>query len=130
MIENIPNVNINKAQILAILGSVVFFFFILIQVKSKKIKEEYSLLWLFFSVLFVIFSFWRDGLTLVARVMGIAYPPAALFLLLIVAELFILIQFSILISKHSEGNKNLAQEQALLKLELEKLKKELEDLKK
>jgi len=130
MIENLQNVDIFKAQVLAVLGSIVFFVFILFQIRSKRIKEEYSLLWLFFSVIFIVFSIWRDGLTLFSTMIGVAYPPAALFLLLIMAELVILIQFSVLISRLSERNKVLVQEHALLKLELEKLKKEVEDLKK
>ena len=130
MIDSLQGVNIFKAQILAILGSVLFFIFILAQIRSKRIKEEYSLLWLLFSALFIILSIWRDGLSIISSVVGIAYPPAALFLLLIMAELVILIQFSVLISRLSERNKTLVQEISLVKLELEKVKKDLEDLKK
>ena len=57
-----------------------------------------------------------------ARLVGIAYAPAALFLILLLAVFLILIEFSIIISKLAERNKNLAQEIGILKEELEKLK--------
>ena len=129
MIESLENINILKAQLLAIGGSLVFFIFILAHIRSKRIKEEYSLLWLLFSLAFIVLSVWRSGMELISRFMGIAYPPAALFLLLILAELFILIQFSLLISQLSDRNKTLVQEISLMKLEMEKLKQEVEDLK-
>lgn len=86
------------------------------------IKEEYSLLWLSSSLVFIIFSFWRHGLERFAKLVGIAYPPAALFLILMLAIFLILIEFSINISRLSEKNKILAQELAILKNEIENLK--------
>jgi hypothetical protein len=130
MIENLQGVNIFKAQLYAIIGSIVFFIFIMAQIRSKRLKEEYSLLWLLFSIIFLVLSVWRDGLQYLSIFIGIAYPPAALFLLLIMTELVILIQFSFLISRLSDRNKTLVQEVSLLKLEIEKMKKDLEDLKK
>ena len=114
--------NIQTTQYIAIAVSISLFLYILFLVRNKKIKEEYSLLWLFSSIVFIIFSIWREGLEFFAKLMGIAYPPAALFLILLLAIFLILIEFSINISKLSEKNKILAQELALLRNELEALK--------
>jgi len=114
--------NIRTTQYIAIAVSISLFLYILFLVRNKKIKEEYSLLWLFSSIVFIIFSIWREGLEFFAKLMGIAYPPAALFLILLLAIFLILIEFSINISKLSEKNKILAQELALLRNELETLK--------
>lgn len=122
------NVNTNIIQILSIIGSISFLIFILLQIRSKRIREEYSLLWLFFGLIFVILSFWRESLDIFARLTGIAYPPAALFLLLIMALFVIVIQFSVIISKSTENNKHLTQEHSLLKFEVEHLRKEIEQL--
>ena len=116
--------NIHVTQYIAIAVSIGLFLFILYLVRKKKIREEYSLLWLFSSVVFIFFSIWREGLEVFARLVGIAYPPAALFLILLLAVFLILIEFSVNISKLTERNKTLAQELALLKHELEKLKAE------
>ena len=114
--------NIQTTQIIAIVVSISLFLFILFLVRKKKIKEEYSLLWLLSSVVFVFFSIWREGLEFFAGLMGIAYPPAALFLILLLAVFLILIEFSVNISRLSEQNKILAQELALLRNELQKSK--------
>jgi hypothetical protein len=81
------------------------------------------LLWLFSSAVFIFFSIFRDLLEYFAALVGIAYPPAALFLILLLAVFLILIEFSIIISKLSDQNKDLAQEIGILKMEVEKLKK-------
>jgi len=114
--------NMQTTQYIAIIVSISLFLYILFLVRKKKIKEEYSLLWLFSSIVFIFFSIWRDGLEYFAKLMGIAYPPAALFLILMLAVFLILIEFSVNISKLSDKNTTLAQEQALLRHELESLK--------
>lgn len=113
--------SVQKTQYIAIFVSVSLFLYIFYLVRKKKIKEEYSLMWLSSSFVFIVFSIWRQGLEYFAKLMGIAYPPAALFLILMLAIFLILIEFSINISKLSEKNKILAQEIALLKNEIEKL---------
>lgn len=111
----IENVNTDKIQIFAIVGSILLLLAIIELIRRKKIKEEYSLLWLFFSIGFTILSFWRDGIEEIAKFIGIAYAPTAFLLLLVMAIFLILIQFSVIISKLSENNKILAQEIGLLK---------------
>ena len=114
--------NIQTTQYIAIAVSIGLFLYIFYLVRKKKIREEYSLLWLFSSIVFIVFSIWRDGLEHFAGLIGIAYPPAALFLILLLAIFLILIEFSINISRLAEKNKILAQELGLIKHELEKLK--------
>jgi hypothetical protein len=113
--------NVQTTQYIAIFVSLSLFLYIFYLVRKKKIKEEYSLLWLSSSIVFIVFSIWRNGLEYFAELIGIAYPPAALFLILMLAIFLILIEFSINISKLSEKNKILAQELALLKEEVEAL---------
>lgn len=124
----LQDVDISKAQIFAIIGSFFLLFFILYQIRSKRIREEYSILWLLICLVFIVFSLWRNGLNVLARSVGVAYAPAALFLILILAIFLILIQFSILISKATENNKHLTQEHSMLKLEVKKLREEIRKL--
>jgi Tfp pilus assembly protein PilO len=58
-----------------------------------------------------------------AKLVGIYYPPAFLFLILIVAIILILVQFSVIVSSQNEKIKRLTQEIALLKLEFEQTQK-------
>jgi hypothetical protein len=113
--------NISHIQTIAIIVSIFFLLLILYLIKNRRIKEEYSLLWIFFSVLFILFSVWREGLDYVARFIGIAYPPAALFMVLLMAIFLILIEFSIIISKLSDKNKTLAQEIGILRQKIKEM---------
>jgi len=113
--------NIQVTQYIAIAASIGLFIYILYLVRNKRIKEEYSLLWLFFSVVFIFFSVWREGLESFAKIVGIAYPPAALFIILLLAVFLILIEFSRIISRLTDRTIALAQEVAIIKMELEKL---------
>ncbi len=119
------NVDSSNIQIIAITTSALFLLLILYLIKKKRIKEEYSLLWIFFAVVFIVFSVWRQGLDYIAEFVGIAYPPAALFLVLLMAVFLILIEFSIIISKLADKNKVLAQEIGLLRLEIKQLEEKV-----
>lgn len=118
--------HITQLQLIAIVVSLLFFSLIVFLIQRKRIKEEYSLMWLFVSLVFIVFSFWREGLDFLAQSMGVSYPPAALFLILLVAVFLILIEFSIIISKLSDRNKTLTQEIAILKQEVLQLQKDRE----
>lgn len=104
-------------QILSILGSSAFLITIVMLIKKKLLKEAYAIIWLFFGFIFMFFSIWRKALDYFAEIVGIFYPPALLFILLILALTLVLIQFSVVISKQSDQIRAIAQELALLKEE-------------
>ena len=115
----------NRIQYIAIICSIVLLIFIFELTRRKKIRDQYSLLWLFFSIIFVVLSIWRQGLDAFAKLVGIEYAPSALFLILVLAIFLILIQFSVIISRLTEENKKLSQEIGLLKLEMGTIKKKI-----
>jgi hypothetical protein len=117
------NFNPYKIQYFAIAGSIIFLIFIFILVRNKKIKEEYSILWLFFGLIFLLISLWRDVLVQLSNFIGIAYPPVAFILILILGIFLILIQYSMVISKLKEKNKDLVQRLGLLEHEIKKKEK-------
>ncbi len=113
----IRDIDIHIIQYVAIIGSVLFIASVLILISKRKLREEFSLLWLFFGCVFLFLSLWRESLDIIASVLGIAYAPAAIFLILIIAIISILIHFSIAISGLTEQVKTLVQEVGLLKME-------------
>lgn len=115
-----------RIQYIAIVGSALLIIFALYLIKKKRLKEEYSLLWLFFGLLFLTISIWKDALDWVADLVGIAYPPAALFLILIMAVFVIMIEFSIIISRQSNWIRTMGQDVGIMKNEIEQLKKKLD----
>jgi len=110
-------VNIYIIQYVAITGSFLFIASVLFLISRRKLREEFSLLWLFFGFVFLGLSIWRESLDIIASFLGIAYSPAAIFLILIIGIISILIHFSIAISGLTERVKILVQEVGLLKME-------------
>lgn len=108
-----------RVQIFALLGSLLFLGLIVESIRKRRLREEYSLLWLLFGLLFLLFSLWRDGLEILARWAGILYAPAAFFLLLIMAIFALLFHFSVVLSRLTESVTALVQEVGLLKAEAE-----------
>lgn len=88
-------------------------------IRRGRLKEKYSLLWLFAGTILLIFSSSRSLLEYVSSLVGIYYPPSFLFLLAFLFLLLITLHFSSVISGLSEKSKQLAQELALLRQEIE-----------
>ena len=112
----------DRIQILAIIGAIAFVLFIIELIRRKQLKEAYSIIWLLFAGIFLFFSIFRSALDYCSLWIGIAYPPAMLFLLLIIAIIFVLIQFSVIISSNNDKIRVLTQEIAILKNTIENLK--------
>lgn len=107
--------NIERIQVISIIGSLAFLLLIARLIKSRMLKEAYAILWLIFAIVFLIFSCWKRGLDYLASIVGIYYPPALLFLILIIALILVLIQFSVVVSSQNDKIRRLSQEIALLK---------------
>jgi len=106
---------VNRVTLFSICASAGFLLYILEMVRRRKLREEYSILWLAGSVVILVLSIKQDWLVSIAHAAGIAYPPSFLFLVGILFILLILIHFSIAISKLHQMNKKMAQEIALMK---------------
>ena len=108
-------------KVLAITGSAAVLFLVLELIRRGRLKERYSLLWLFSGVVMLVLSLSRELLEYIARQVGIFYPPSLLFLIAFVFLMLITLHFSAVISGLSEKNKKLAQEIALLRQALNDL---------
>lgn len=104
-----------KIQVLSILFSFIFLGIITKLIIKGKLRIEYSIVWLFCTIILVIFSFWRQGIEKVAFLLDVNYPPALFFFGAILVILTFLIHLSLVNSKQHLQIKNLAQEIALLK---------------
>ncbi len=87
-------------------------------IRRGRLKERYSLLWLFLGGLLLILSLSRSLLEFLSHLLGIYYAPSFLFLVAFLFLLLITLHFSVVISGLSEKNKRLAQELALLRQEM------------
>lgn len=113
--ENVVPINI---QVLSILCSALFMIMIFYLVIKGKLREEYSVLWIVCTVLLLVFSFWRNGLDLIAKAMGVYYAPSLLFMVAILVIIIFLVHLSLVNSRQSKQVKSLAQSLAILEKRL------------
>lgn len=105
----------DRVQWVAVLGSAGLLLVVLELVRSRRLREQYSLLWIATAVVLLLLSLSKQLLDRLARLIGIHYPPSALFLVGFAFGLLILLHFSVVHSRLSRDVKTLAQEIALLK---------------
>jgi hypothetical protein len=103
-----------KLQIVSILSAGVMLLVLLELVRRRRLLERYALLWLFSALVVLALSIWRGLLEDVANLLGVAYPPNALFLIAFGFVLALLLHFSLAVSRLSDQSKVLAQRLALL----------------
>lgn len=104
-----------KIQIIAIAVSLLFLIYIIRLIIKGKLREEYSIVWIACTALLILFSFWRDGLDVMAHVMGVYEAPNLVFTAAIFAIFIYLLHLSVVVSKLHNQNKKLAQEITLIK---------------
>lgn len=110
----------DRAMLFGLLASIGALAFIIEMVRQRRLKEEYSLLWLATGVVLLVLSVSRPLLDTLANAVGIFYPPSALFLVALIFILFMLLQFSTALTRLSRENKEMAQQMAILRYELER----------
>jgi hypothetical protein len=112
----------HKAQIFAVIGTVLFLGFVLELVRRRRLVERYALLWIVVALFGVVLAVWNDALNSIAHATGIQSPTNGLFLLGLVAIVGMLLNFSAAISRLSEETKILAQTAARLDAEIRQLR--------
>ncbi len=109
---------IDRTMLVGVLGSMGALLFILELVRQRRLREEYSLLWLATAGVLLLLSLSRPLLDILASAIGIFYPPSALFVVALLFILAILMHFSMVITRLTQENKEIAQQVALLRYEL------------
>ena len=107
-----------RIQLVSIVGAGLLLLGVLELVRRRRLMERYALLWLLSAVVILALAVFRDGLETLARALGIAYPPNALFFVAFGFVLLLLLHFSIAVSRLADQSKVLAQRLALLEREL------------
>ena len=107
-----------RVSIVAAVAAVILLLVILELIRSRRLQERYALLWLLTGIVILVLAAWRGALSRLADLVGIAYPPSALFVLASFFIMVLLLHYSTVISKVTDQNVILAQRVALLELEL------------
>lgn len=91
-------------------------------VRKRRLREEYSVIWLATSLLMFVLVLRYEWLVVLTGFIGAGLPTTTLFICSIIFLMLIAVQFSIKISELTEQIKNLAQENALLHAAVEEQK--------
>jgi hypothetical protein len=108
-----------RVSIVSAIGALLLLVVVFELIRSRRLQERYALLWLVTGVVLLVLALWRTALSRLADVVGIAYPPSALFVLASFFILVLLLHYSTVISRLSDQNRILAQRLALLENRLE-----------
>lgn len=103
-----------RIQIVAIVAAAALLVGVLEMVRRRRLQERYALLWMGSALVLLVLAIWRGALAEVAQLMGIAYPPNALFFVAFGFILLLLLHFSAAVSRLADQSKILAQRLALL----------------
>jgi len=108
-----------KVSLAATAASVVLVLVVFELIRSRRLREQYALLWLVTGIVLVILSAWRGGLNTIAGWLGVrGYPPAVLFAVGLMFVILVLLHYSTVISRLADQNVVLAQKLALLETRL------------
>jgi hypothetical protein len=112
-----------RISIVAALAAFILLAVVFELIRRRQLQERYALLWLLTGLVVFVLAVWRDGLGRFSELVGIYYPPSALFVLASFFVLVVLLHYSTVISKLSEQNTILAQRLALLENRIEEARK-------
>lgn len=96
---------------------------------NKKLNESQSILWLLIGLITIFLGIFPEIITVIADKLGVWYPPTISILVAYIAILFITLKNTVLASIHSDQLNELFLELALAKDQIQKLEKEVKDLK-
>lgn len=108
----------DRMILLSLVASLAGLAIVIELVRRRKLREDYSLLWLATAVAVLLLSLSKPIYDQIAVLIGVVtYPPALLFVVAILFVLMLLLHYATVLTKLSGENKRLAQELALLRQE-------------
>lgn len=103
-----------RMKLFTFLIGISLFILIIELVRRRKIKEEYSLLWLLSGVIICLLSVWYEAIAWITKIVGAVYAPSILFFFGLIFLAFISIFYSVKLSSLYNQVKNLSQRVAIL----------------
>ena len=104
----------SRIQAVAIVAAFLLVVLVIELVRRRRLNERYALLWLLSAIIILGLAVWQGLLEKLAKVVGIAYPPNALFLVAVAFILLLLLNFSAALSRLQDQTRLLAQRLAIL----------------
>ena len=114
-----------RARLFFVALGIAVLVFIINLVRTKRLKEQYALWWLFMALALVVAPLLIDVIDTVSFAIGIDYPPALMIVIALVCFALVLSQLSVTISRFSDQIKSLSQELALTRNQVRDLERAL-----
>ena len=105
-----------RIRIITVAGAVALLLFVLELVRRRKLKEEYSVLWVLTGVVLLVLSIWYDLLSRITRTVGADVPSSTLFFFGLLFVIALLLHFSIRVSALERRMTALIQEIGLMRI--------------
>jgi hypothetical protein len=110
--------------VLAIALSSLLLITVLWKVRKRKLREEYTPIWVVLATCLMLICLRLDWLRVVTRAIGAWTPSSTLFFLGELFLVWICLNYAVRLSRHTTQLKNLAQEMAILRARLEEQKRD------
>ena len=104
----------SRIQVVAIVGAVALMLGAMEMVRRRRLGEVYSIIWLALGGVLMILALFRNLQEIVARWVGVYYPPSLLFGTLIFLQLGVMLYLSSVLTRLETRNRILTQRLALL----------------
>jgi hypothetical protein len=110
-----------RQKAIAIVLALTLLVFVLELVRRRKLREEYSWLWVLTSLLLIVLALRQDLIDQISVWVGSATSTSTLFFGCLLFLLLLALQFSVRLSRVTQRHRTLGQRVALLEKELERL---------
>jgi hypothetical protein len=112
--------------IIALVWSVLILAAIVELLRRRQLKEKYAVLWLIVGLVLVVFTAFPALLTRISSALGVAVPTNLLFFVAILFLVGVVLHLSWEASRLENETRKLAEDVAILRLDLAELKRERE----
>jgi len=112
-LEELSDLPETKIRIIAIIGSLALLGFIVELVRRRRLKEEYSVLWVTTAVVLLALALSGGLLEILTHAIGAISQASTLFFFGIIFVVFLLLHFSVRVSKLERRMTAMIQEMAL-----------------
>ncbi|MCX5694125.1 MAG: DUF2304 domain-containing protein [Candidatus Omnitrophica bacterium] len=111
-----------RQKLFAILVVVFLLLLIVELIRRRKLREEYSFLWILCGISILVLISWYDLLLLLTKLIGAVVPTTTLFIFTLLSLFLIALHFCVKISELTDKIIKLTQELAILKTDIENKK--------
>jgi len=103
-----------ETRIIAVGASLLVLGIVIELVRRRRLKEEYSVLWVITALVLLVLSLWYPLLLKITELVGAVMPSSTLFFFGLVFALLMLLHFSVRVSSMERRVTMLVQEMGLL----------------